>query len=113
MDNVRVLYDVPADFLQVRTPVDVVSIVNSTLRDNRIVFLSNKAMSDYHKTTVNMIGCTFGKPEELVLVVNEVPNKVVVLKTAASVELSEKFKGSLTPGPGTITVESDLSGLRK
>jgi hypothetical protein len=110
-DNVRVLYDAPTDFLQVRTPVDIVTIVNSTLRQNRILFLSNKAMADYLKTQINMTGCVFGAPGKMQLVVNSVPGKAIVLKTSASTELSDAFAAEVVPGGGTITVVSDLTGL--
>jgi hypothetical protein len=47
------------------------------------------------------------------LVVNTVPGKRVVLKTSGSLELSEKVSAAVSPGPGAITVESDLTGLKK
>lgn len=112
-DNVRVLYDAPTDFLQVRTPVDLVTIANSTLRQNRIAFLSNKAMTGYLKTRVNMTGCVFAAPGKLQLIVNSVPGKAIALKTGASSELSDAFSAEVVPGQGTIAVDSDLTGLRK
>ena len=60
-DNVRVLYDSPTDFLQIRTPIDVLSIANSSLRNNRISFLSNQAMTDYVMTRINLTGCILGQ----------------------------------------------------
>ena len=112
-DNVRVLYDAPADFLQIRTPVNVVNLVNCSFRNNRIAFLSNKAMTDYLKTRINMTGCVFGKAGKMQLVVNSVPNKMIQLKTANSVELADDFSAVVVPGGGSIAVESDLSGLKK
>ena len=112
-ENVRVLYDSPADFFQIRTPVNVLSVANSSLRNNRVSFLSNKAMTDYGRTHVSFTGCIFGHSGKLPLVVNGVPGKVIALKTASSVELSTDFSASVIPGTGTITVESDLTGLRK
>jgi hypothetical protein len=112
-DNVRVLYESPTEFLQIRTPVDVVTISNSSLRNNQIAFHSNKAMADYQKTLINMIGCTFSHPGTLLLLVNGVPNKGIVLKTSGSVELSDSFSAAVVPGGGTIMVDSDLTGLRK
>jgi hypothetical protein len=108
-----VLYDSPTEFLQIRTPVDVVTISNSSLRNNQIAFHSNKAMADYQKTLINMIGCIFSHPGTLRLLVNDVPNKAIVLKTSGSVELSDSFSAAVVPGGGTITVDSDLTGLRK
>jgi hypothetical protein len=112
-ENVRVLYDAPADFLQIRTPVDVVNMAHCSLRNNRIAFLSNQAMKDYLRTRINMTGCVFGKAGSMQLVVNSVPNKVILLKTSGSVELADDFSAAVTPGGGDITVESDLSGLKK
>lgn len=70
-------------------------------------------MPDYGKTTINMIGCTFGHPGKMELLVNKVLKKEILLKTTASVELSEKFSATVVPGPGSVSVESDLTGLHK
>jgi hypothetical protein len=112
-DNIRVLHDSASDFLAIGTPVDAVTVVNSSFRNNRIRFTGNKAMPDYLKTNINMVGCIFSHPGPMELVVNSVPNKVIALKTSGSVELSEKFSATVTSGNGTITVESDLRGLKK
>ncbi|MCZ2146595.1 MAG: hypothetical protein LC126_02330 [Bryobacterales bacterium] len=113
LENVRVLHDSPANLLQIRTPVDTVTIANSTLRDSGITFLSNKAMTDYGKTRINMTGCIFAHPGALNLVVNKVPGKAIVLKTTGSLELSGNFSAAVAPGEGAIAVDSDLTGLRK
>jgi hypothetical protein len=112
-DNVRVLYDAHSDFLQIRTPVDVVSVANSTLRNNSISFLSNKAMTDYGKTRINMTGCVFANPGPLQLIVNRVPGKAIVLKTSSSLELADDFSARINAGEGVLDVTSDLTGLRK
>jgi hypothetical protein len=112
-DNIRVLHDGASDFLSVGTPVDVVTIANSSFRDNRLRFHGNKAMPDYLETRINLVGCTFSHPGRMDLVLNSVPGKRIVLKTSASMELSDKFAASVVPGPGAITVESDLTGLKK
>ncbi len=112
-DNIRVLYDAPSDFLQIRTPVDVLSIANSSFRNNHISFLTNQAMSDYGPTKINITGCVFGNRGKLDLLVNRIPGKVISLKTAGSVELSDDFTASIVPGNGNITIDSDLKGLRK
>ncbi|MDE3164613.1 MAG: hypothetical protein KGN36_02320 [Acidobacteriota bacterium] len=112
-DNVRVLYSAAADFLQVRTPVDAVTIANSTLRQNPIRFVSNEAMTDYGKTRISMTGCVFAAPGELELVVNSVRGKAIALKTTGSTTLSEGFRAAAVAGPGTVAIDSDLPGLRK
>ena len=115
--NIHVLHEEQnapgSTFINIATPVDVVTIVNSSLRNNRIQFVTNKAMQDYGKTTINMIGCTFSHPGKMELVVNKVPKKEIALKTASSVELSNRFSASVVPGDGRISLDSDLTGLRK
>jgi hypothetical protein len=112
LENIRVLYESPIDFLQIRTPVDTVTIANSTLRDNGISFLGDNAITDDQKTRINMTGCIFVKPGVLNLVVNHVSNKVIFLKTSGSLQVSDSFSAAVVPGSGTITVNSDLTGLR-
>jgi hypothetical protein len=113
LENVRVLHDSPRDLLQIRTPVNGVTIANSTLRNNGISFLRNKAMTDYGTTRITITGCTFAGSGALALVVNHVPNKAIFLKTSGSLELSDSFSATVVPGGGTIRVDSDLTGLRK
>ena len=112
-DNIRVLHDQKSDFLSIGTPVDVVTITHSSFRNNRINFHGDKAMPDYLKTKINLVACVFNQPGPMELLVNSVPNKVIALKTSASVELSDTFSAKVVPGGGTVTVESDLTGLKK
>lgn len=112
-DNIHVLYDQKIDFLSIGTPVDVVTIMNSSFRDNSINFHGNQAMPDYLKTRINIFGCVFRYPGMMNLVVNSVPNKAVALKTSNNVELSGDFSAKVISGGGSITVDSDLTGLKK
>lgn len=112
-DNVRVLHDEPADFLSIATPMDVVSIVNSSFRRSGIVFRGNEAMTNYLPTKINMAGCVFNHPGEMALVANQVPGKQITLKTTGSIEASEEFSAKVKAGAGSIDVESDLRGLRQ
>jgi hypothetical protein len=93
--------------------VDVVTIMNSSLRNNSINFHGNKAMSDYLKTRINIFGCVFRYPAAMDLVVNSVLGKEIDLKTSANIALSDDFSAKVVPGEGSITVESDLTGLKK
>jgi hypothetical protein len=113
IENARVLYDSSTDFLQIHTPVDAVTIANSTLRNNHLSFYTNKAMTDYQPTRLNMTGCIFSYAGPLQLLVNKIPNKTIFLKTAGSLETSDKFSAVVVPGGGNITVDSDLTGLKK
>lgn len=112
-DNIRVLHDQKTDFLSIGTPVDVVTIRNSSFQNDRINFHGNKVMPDYLKTKINLFGCVFNHHATMELVVNSVPNKVVALKTSANIELADNFSAKVIPGGGTVTVESDLTGLKK
>jgi hypothetical protein len=78
-----------------------------------ITFSSNKAMKDYGPTRLNMTGCIFAHPGPLNLIVNRIPDKVIVLKTTGSVELSDRFAAAVVAGGGKISVDSDLPGLEK
>lgn len=112
-DNIRVLHDQRTEFLSIGTPVDVLTISNSSIRNNRINFRGNKAMPDYLRTKINLYGCVFNQPGPMELVTNTVPNKEIFLKTSANTELHDDFTATVSAGPGKITVDSDLTGLRK
>ncbi|MDD4645897.1 MAG: hypothetical protein PHY99_07910 [Bacteroidales bacterium] len=112
-DNIRVLYDEPVDFLSINTPVDVMTIMNSSFRAGGIDFHGNQAMKDYLITKINLIGCVFNQNGPMVLVKNSVDNKQIFLKTTSSIEYHDGFSAIVEPGKGRITVESDLTGLKK
>jgi hypothetical protein len=46
------------------------------------------------------------------LVTNSVADKDVVLRTSANIAVHDEFAARVVPGPGHITVDSDLPGLR-
>ncbi|WP_068609431.1 glycoside hydrolase family protein [Paenibacillus swuensis] len=108
-DDIRVLHDHKKPLISISTPVDVITIVNSSIRHNSIEFNGNRAMTDYLKTTINMMGCVFKHKGFMYLVENNVKHKVVHLKTTASVEVDESFIAMLKSGPGSVEVDSDLN----
>lgn len=110
-DNIRVTHDENKSLFSIGTPVDVLTIVNSSFNNNNIRIHGNKAMEDYGKTQLNLIGCVFKHDGELTLVDNTVAGKQIELKTTASTVLSETFKAKVASREGNITVESDLPGL--
>jgi hypothetical protein len=111
-DNIRVQHGQRVAFAEIVTPLDVLSVTNSSLRNNGIFFRSNSAMPDYLKTQVNMVGCVFNHKGVMDLVTNSVESKEIVVKTSSSIELHDEFSARVVPGNGKITVESDLSGLK-
>jgi polygalacturonase len=112
LDNVSVLDKVKKATILISSPIDVLNVRNSSLRNNSIDFGHSKDFDIYPKTTVNLIGCTFESPEEYALVRNFSPGKEIFLKTSGSVELGEKFAARVEAGPGKIVVNSDLTGLK-
>jgi hypothetical protein len=112
-DNIRVITDQPTVLFSIGTPVDVLTITNSSFKDNRILFHGNKAMPDYLKTKINIMGCVFNKKGIMVLLTNSIENKEILLKTSSNIELSDDFSAKVIPGSGKIIVESDLTGLKK
>ena len=111
-DNIRVKHDQDKPLLSINTPVDVLTITNSSLKNNRIEFHGNDALSDYLRTRINMVGCVFSHPGTMALVTNSVEHKEIAVKTSGSTELHDDFMAKVVPGRGRITVESDLTGLK-
>ncbi len=111
-DHIRILHDEKKDFISIGTPVDVVVITNSSIKENRINFHGNKAMTDYLKTKISISNCIFNKEGEMELLTNSVDNKKIFLKTSSNIELHDDFLGKVLPGNGTINVDSDLTGLK-
>jgi hypothetical protein len=110
-DNIRMLGN--QVLFSVATPVDAVSIRNSSFQNNQIQFRGNGAMKDYLKTKVSMVGCVFNHAGPMDLLLNSVTNKVVDLNTSGSVVTSDKFSARIVARDGKITTQSDLPGLKK
>ncbi|KRF18423.1 hypothetical protein [Paenibacillus sp. Soil787] len=110
-DNIRVLHDQKIPFASINTPIDVISITNSSFKNNRISFHGNKDMTEYYKTRINLVGCVFNHEGLMDLVENSVENKEIQVNTTASVIVNDEFTANLIPGPGRIHVNSDLRGL--
>ncbi len=112
-DNIRVLFNNEKPFLDVKTPVDVVTISNSSINNNTIRFLSNKAMKDYFKTSINIYGCVFNCNASYNLITNEIDKKEIHLKTFGNMVMNNGFKAGIISGGGRFLVDSDLIGLEK
>lgn len=110
-DGIRVLHQHEKPFLSINTPVDVLTVAQSSFQDNSILFHGNKAMTDYLPTKISMVGCVFNKQDSMDLVVNRVEHKEIHVKTTASVEVNERFAARIIPGPGRIHTDSDLKDI--
>lgn len=112
-DNIRVLHDEEKPFLSINTPVDVLTISNSSFKNNSIRFHGNQAMSDYQKTRINMYGNVFHHKGEMNLLINTVDGKEIFLKTSANMVMHDEFKVNIVGGSGKVTVESDIVNLNR
>ena len=112
-DDIRVLYDEPTLLFDVWTPVDVLSITNSNLRNNRIRFHGKAEIADWGTTKIAFAQCVFNHPGPLELISNELPQRRIELQTQGSVVLHGDFSAKVSPGPGSIAVRSDLPGLTR
>jgi len=113
LENIRVLHNKMIPLLNIATPVDVVTISNSSIRNNSIVFTDKKAMTNHLKTIINIYGCVFNQKQPMELLKNNIDGKEIFLKTFGNVELYKGFEAKIIPNKGNITVDSDLTGLRK
>lgn len=120
LDNVKVMYDRDIPLVQVASPVNMITIANSRLKNMGLRFCGNEAIPeylkdhavpDYHKTTVSIHGCVFDHDGEMVLLHNTAEGKQIELKTASNTELGDGFSAKVIPGGGDIRVQSDLTGL--
>lgn len=120
LDNVKVMYDRNIPLIQIVSPVNMITITNSRLKNIGLRFHGNEvfpkylkdhAFPDYLKTTINIHGCIFLHDGEMVLLQNTAKGKQIDLKTSSSSELGEGFSAKVIPGGGDIRVQSDLTGL--
>ena len=112
-DNIRIKYEEDRPFISVNTPMDVITITNSTFRTGGIRFHGNKAMQDYQPTKVNILGSVFNKAGEMLLLQNTVPGKKVELQTTSNISLGKDFTAKVKIGEGEIIIiNSDLTGLK-
>ncbi len=110
-ENCRPMIDAGTAFIEVKTPIDTLSVVNCSLNDNPIRFISNDALPDYGPTSINFTGCVFNHPGEMTLIDNQIPGKVIRLKTSASLEAHADFSAKINAGGGDLKIDSDLTGL--
>ncbi|RIH62863.1 hypothetical protein D1164_22800, partial [Mariniphaga sediminis] len=122
LDNVKVLYDANIPLIQISSPVNMITITNSRLKNvglkiygNEVLpeYLKTHTLPEYYKTNINIHGCIFEHKGEMVLLHNTAKGKEVQLKTSSNVELGEGFSAKVIKGGGNITVQSDLTGLNK
>ena len=120
-DNIKVLYDKNIPLVQVTTPVNMITITNSRLKNKGFLFYGNEILPGYlkentipdlYKTNINIHGCIFEHDGEMTLIDNRAKGKEIEVKTSSNMELGENFSAKIINGEGDIHVQSDLTGLK-
>ena len=113
LDDVRVLHTERTEFLHIATPIDSITVMNSSLRNSPVHFVTVSDFTTPGKTLLNFVGCTFLQAGRFEFLKNDAPNKSIVLQTSASSVIPEDFSASISPGTAVMKVTSDLPGLTK
>ncbi len=111
-DNVRVLHQEATPLINIGTPVDAITVTNSSLRNNPIRIDGDPDVDDHGKTMISLVGCTFRQAGKMTLLDNTVEGKRMHLKTCGSIPLNDDLNASINGNAASITVESDLPGLK-
>ena len=112
-ENITMFSDNNKALVQVSTPLNLLYIRNSSLKNNWIEFRSVPDYTYYPKTYVNFSNCTFTTAGNYNLIKNSCRQKEVFVKTTGSTETGDKFSARVEEGQGKIYVDSDLTGLKK
>lgn len=111
-ENITVLNDAKRALLWISAVCDIISIRNTTFRNNHIGFRLSKDIENYPPTYLNLSNCIFKNNDTLTLIDNKCVGKEIFLKTSGSMETGKNFSAKVEQGPGTIHVVSDLTGLK-
>ena len=111
-DNIRIKYDEEVALFSIKTPVDVLTLSNSSIRNNKIEFKGNKFIEDYSETVINIHGCVFNKKGEFELMTNDIAGKKIYLKTNSNIFLHNDFFAKIVSDSDNVVIDSDLRGLR-
>ncbi len=121
LDNIKVMYDKNIPLMYVSSPVNMITITNSRLKNtgvrvfgNEILpeYLKDNIIPDFFKTSINIHGCIFEQEGEMVLLHNTAKGKEIELKTSSNIEICKNFSAKIIEGGGRISVQSDLTGIK-
>lgn len=110
-DHITVAHDQTPPLLTTCTAMDALTVANTTFRHSPITFYDRPVSRDHGTTHVTLTGCLFTGGGALPLVENTSKDKTIFFKTTGSTVLDETFTASVSSGPGTIHLDSDLPGL--
>ncbi|MFW5894146.1 MAG: hypothetical protein ACOCUY_03335 [Verrucomicrobiota bacterium] len=111
-DNVRVQHDYQTPFAIIKTPVDAITITNSTFRNSPVRVGGDPEVKDHGKTSISLVGCTFAATGNSTLLTNAVAEKKIKVKTSGSLVLNDEYFASVNAGDGQVITDSDLPGLQ-
>lgn len=112
LENIRVLNDKSRPLVSIESPLDMLTISNSSLLNNGIEIRPGGDYADI-KTHIHIVNCVFKSPGRMVLIKNRVPGKKIALATTGNMETGENFEAVIEPGSRNIEVRSDLTGLKR
>lgn len=111
-ENVTMFSDNNKSLVSVTTPLNVLNIRNSSLKNNWVEFGHAADYDVYPKTFVSFSNCTFNSDGNYSLIKNFSKGKEVFVKTYGSIETGKNFSAKVDANSGTIIVDSDLTGLK-
>ncbi|MBN1863644.1 MAG: hypothetical protein JW808_01950 [Victivallales bacterium] len=110
--NINILHDKDVPLFNVATPVDSITISESSIRNNPVAFKGDFAGKS-HTTHVSFIGCTFRHGNRMDIITCS-GSRRISLKTATSNIIHESFSARIaSDGCSSCSIDSDLPGLRK
>ncbi|HCL03150.1 MAG TPA: hypothetical protein DHW61_12215, partial [Lachnoclostridium phytofermentans] len=86
-DGIRVIHNEEAHMMEIGTPVDIIHMTNSSLRNSTILFHGNNALEDYEETKINICNSIFNGLKQSELIVNTVENKKLDIQFTGNIEM--------------------------
>jgi len=112
-ENITMFSENGKALVSISTPLNMLYIRNSILKNNWIEFGHAADYDVYPKTFVSFSNCTFTSSGSYSLIKNNSKGKEVTVKTTGSIATGTNFSAKVEAGPGVIHVDSDLPGLKK
>lgn len=103
-DNIRVMYDTPSTFIHSNTPIDMMSITNSYLQNNSIVFNGAGIMDDFGKTHITITNTVFNFTKDFSFIQIQVPGKKVDLQLVGNTIADGTKTLKLEQGNGILNI---------
>ncbi len=113
LENLNMFSDNDKPLVAITSPINMLYIRNSILKNNWVEFKQVEDYDLYPKTSVSFSNCTFTSEGNYTLIKNFSKGKEIYVKTTGSLETREHFAARLEAGSRKIHVDSDLTGLKK